>query len=119
MNSVFSNLRVFGGSWKVSSRRKFNDAEKSVINKATVVDSRYGYSACFLMKDKTMHFIPLTNDSQLTSGELDIDSLEVLILTKPGESDIMRVDGKLKNAQPSQESMQTYTESLPDTDAPF
>lgn len=118
--NVFSNLRVFGGNWNVSSRRKFNDAEKSIIREANVVDSHYGYSVCFLLKDNTMRYIPLTSDSTLTSGELNIDSLEVLVLSKPGESDIMRIDGELKGgSQPSQESMQAYTASLPDNDAPF
>lgn len=92
--NFFSNKKVYGGKWSVKSISKFTDEEKSLVLKAQVVDSDYGNSCCFFMKDGTTIYTPMSNDAKSDVGDvLDLNTLEVIVLEKVGEKDIERIRG--------------------------
>ena len=93
MENVFAGLTVYG-SWNVKSSRNFNEDEVHAIQSAVVKDSQYGKSVCFTMRNGGTTFIPLGRDSEhLSVGtQVDMKSAKLLILTKPGEKDILRVE---------------------------
>lgn len=92
--NFFSNKKVYGGKWSVKSIFKFSDAEKALVAKAVVVDSDYGNSCCFFMKDGTTIYTPMSNDSRSDVGDiLNLDNIEIIVLEKAGEKDIERIRG--------------------------
>lgn len=92
--NLFSNLKVYGGKWSVTSSRKFTDEEKSMVTKAQVVESQYGNSCCFFMANGTTMFVPMANDAKSGVGDIiDLENAEVVTLEKFGERDIQRIRG--------------------------
>lgn len=92
--NFFSNKKVYGGKWSVKSISKFTDEEKALVSKAEVVDSDYGNSCCFFMKDGTTIYTPMSNDAKSDVGDtLDLNTLEIITLEKIGEKDIERIRG--------------------------
>lgn len=90
--NIFAALRVYEGKWSVKDSRNFTSDEISAVEKATVVDSQYGQSVCFMMKTGGMTFIPLDqNSSKSTGDEVDLNSASLVTLSKEGEADIYRV----------------------------
>ena len=90
--NIFSALRVYAGKWSEKAKRAFTSDEISAVEKATVVDSQYGQSVCFLMVGGGMTYIPLDqNSSKATGEEVDLNKAELVTLSKQGEADIYRV----------------------------
>jgi len=90
--NIFSSLRVYAGKWSEKARRAFSQEEIDAISSATVVDSQYGQSVCFMMKAGGMTFIPLDQNSSKSTGDtVDLSQAEILTLSKQGEADIYRV----------------------------
>lgn len=90
--NIFAALRVYAGKWSVKESRQFTSDEISAVEKATVVDSQYGQSVCFMMKSGGMTYIPLDqNSSKATGDEVDLSSASLVTLSKQGEADIYRV----------------------------
>lgn len=91
--NIFANLKLYASKWSVTNSREFTPEEvRSVVN-AVVVSSEYGNSVKFDMAGGGMTFIPLSQDSTLTVGEVvDLNRARLLTLSKPGESDIYRVE---------------------------
>ena len=90
--NIFSALRVYAGKWSEKAARAFTSDEISAVEKATVVDSQYGQSVCFLMVGGGMTYIPLDqNSSKATGEEVDLTKAELVTLSKQGEADIYRV----------------------------
>ena len=57
--NIFSALRVYAGKWSESAKRIFSQDEIEAVASATVVDSQYGQSVCFMMKSGGQTYIPL------------------------------------------------------------
>lgn len=92
--NLFSNRKIYGGRWSVKSSRMLSQEEKNLVFKAQVVDSQYGNSCCFFMKNGTSIYVPMSTDAASGVGDLvNLDSLEVVTLEKPGEMDIERIRG--------------------------
>lgn len=92
--NIFDGLRTYGGKWSEKSSRLFNNEEKSMISKAQVVESQYGTSCCFFMKNGTTMYVPMSNDAKSGVGDyIDINSAEIVTLEKNGEDDIQRIRG--------------------------
>lgn len=92
--NFFSNKKVYGGKWSVKSIFQLSNDEKALVSKAQVVDSEYGNSCCFFMKDGTTIYTPMSNDAKSDVGDiLDLDTLEIVVLEKIGEKDIERIRG--------------------------
>ena len=90
--NIFSALRVYAGKWQVKESRAFTSDEISAVESATVVDSQYGQSVCFLMVSGGQTYIPLDqNSSKATGDTIDLSKASLLTLSKQGEADIYRV----------------------------
>ena len=92
--NIFSNLKVYGGKWSVKSSHTFSAEELALVSKAQVVESQYGSSCCFFMKNGTTMFIPMSSDSKSEVGDfINLSTAEILTLEKQGEADITRIRG--------------------------
>ena len=90
--NIFSALRVYAGKWNVKNQRPFTSDEISAVAAATVVDSQYGQSVCFIMKSGGQTYIPLDqNSSKATGDTIDLTKASLLTLGREGEADIYRV----------------------------
>ena len=92
--NLFSNLKVYGGKWSEKSSRKFSQEELALVDKAKVVESEYGSSCCFFMKNGTTMYVPMSQDAKSGIGDIvDLSSAEIVTLEKQGEKDIQRIRG--------------------------
>lgn len=90
--NIFSKLTVYAGKWSVKESRNFTQEEIAAVSQAVVVNSQYGNSVQFTMIGGGLTFIPLSQDSDLGTGEIvDLTKAKLLTLEKSGESDIYRV----------------------------
>ena len=90
--NIFSALRVYASKWQVKNSRSFSADEIAAVESATVVDSQYGQSVCFLMVSGGQTYIPLDqNSSKATGDTVDLSKASLLTLSKQGEVDIYRV----------------------------
>ena len=90
--NIFSALRVYAGKWQVKNSRSFSADEIAAVESATVVDSQYGQSVCFLMVSGGQTYIPLDqNSSKATGDTVDLSKASLVTLSKQGEADIYRV----------------------------
>lgn len=90
--NIFSSLRIYAGKWEVKSTRAFSQEEIDAVSHAVVVDSTFGASVQFTMKNGGLTFIPLSQDASLGIGEeVDLTKAKILTLSKSGEADIFRV----------------------------
>ena len=93
--NIFSALRVYAGKWQVKDQRSFSEEEINAVASATVVDSEYGQSICFMMKAGGQTYIPVDQNSNVATGEtIDLSKASILTLSKEGEADIYRVSCK-------------------------
>ena len=49
MSKSILSGKVYAGSWNLDSTENLSQEELNAFEKATVVDSQYGLSCCFLM----------------------------------------------------------------------
>ena len=90
--NIFSSLKLYAGKWLVKATRKFSQEEINSVDNVSVVESQYGNSACFFMKNGGQIFIPLSTDSALAVGDtFKLEDAELLTLGREGEKDIYRV----------------------------
>lgn len=90
--NIFSALKIYAGKWNEKAVRAFSQEEQDAIQSATVVDSQYGQSVCFMMVSGGMTYIPLDqNSSKATGDTVDLSKAELVTLSKQGEADIYRV----------------------------
>ena len=93
--NIFTSLKQYAGKWEVKSSRAFSQEEIDAVVQAVVVDSTYGLSVQFTMRNGGLTFIPLEQTSSLGTGELvDLSTAELVTLGKSGELDIHRVRTK-------------------------
>jgi len=91
--NIFSALRVYAGKWQVKDSRSFSADEINAVQSATVVDSQYGQSVCFMMKSGGQTYIPLDqNSSKATGDTIDLSQAKIITLSKEGEADIYRIN---------------------------
>ena len=90
--NIFSALKVYAGKWNVKESRAFTSDEIAAVKSATVVDSQFGQSVCFLMHSGGQTYIPLDqNSSKMTGDSIDLSAAKLLTLERAGEADIYRV----------------------------
>ena len=91
--NIFSSLTVYAGKWAVKNARKFSEEEINAVDHASVVDSQYGSSVCFFMKNGGQTYIPLSTNSSLGLGDsVDLTKAQILTLHRDGDADIYRVE---------------------------
>lgn len=97
------SLTSYGiGKWEVTDKEllsKFDKEGFKNIQKAEVTEKAQTWgtsvAVCLFMKNGGTKYIPLSTESSLEVGdEVDLKSIEVLTLSKDGEDDIYRADGK-------------------------
>ena len=92
--NIFSGRKMYGGKWSEKSVRKFTQEEIDLVVKAEVVESLYGNSCCFFMKNGSTVYIPMSNDAVSDVGDtIDLTTADIVTLEKPGEKDIDRIRG--------------------------
>lgn len=80
--------------WQLKSTRHFTKEELDLVDKAQVVESQYGYSCCFFMKNGTKLYVPMSKDSKSKAGDyINLNEAEIVTLSKEGEMDIQRIKG--------------------------
>lgn len=90
---LLDGLRTYASSWEVTSTQKLSAADIENVEKAEVVASTYGLSACFFMKTGSRKYMPLSRDVEAEEGDLiDLRDAKVLTLSKDGEDDIVRLE---------------------------
>lgn len=91
--SFLSNLRLYAGSWGVTSREKISAEDKAAIASAEVVESQYGPSVCFHLKSGGTKFLPVSRDTDCKVGQsVNLDNAEILTLSREGDDDIYRIE---------------------------
>lgn len=91
--NLFSSLKVYGGKWTEKATRKFTEDELALVTKAQVVESQYGNSCCFFMKNGTTMYIPMSNDAKSNVGDIIyLSEAEVVTFEKLGKN-ITRIRG--------------------------
>lgn len=90
--NIFNSLKKYAEKWRETDCRPFSANEIAEVSSATVVESQYGYSVCFMMREGGMTFIPLDQNSSCALGsKIDLAKAELVTLSKSGEDDIYRV----------------------------
>ena len=90
--NIFNALRVYAGKWQVKNTRNFTQEEIGAVKSASVVDSQYGLSVCFILWSGEQSYIPLDQNSTKSVGDpIDLSKAQLLILGREGDADIMRV----------------------------
>lgn len=95
MASIFAKLgKTYGGNWEVVDSERFSEEDAKQFKSATVVDSDYGLSMCFVMTNGTQHFVPLSSNSSMTLGQqAKVSDLQILTLRRADEpTTIYRVE---------------------------
>lgn len=91
--NIFDTLQVYAEKWQVKNSRNFTEDEQKAVESATVVNSDYGLSVCFMLVRGGRTYIPLSNNSSLGVGaSVDLKTAKLLTLGKTGEADINRVE---------------------------
>ena len=89
---LFQDIKTYATGWAVKAISKMNPADISAVDRAVVVDSKFGKSVCFYLKAGGQAYYPVAQDSQLAVGEtVDLSAVEVVTLEKSGEKDIIRI----------------------------
>lgn len=90
--SLFQDIKTYATGWAVKSTSKMSASDMAKVEKAVVVDSKFGASVCFFMKAGGQTYYPVAQDSQLSVGQtVDLNAVEVVTLEKSGEKDIIRI----------------------------
>ena len=89
---LFTNIKTYATGWALKATNKISPADIAAVDRAVVVDSKFGKSVCFFLKAGGQAFRPVAQDSQLSVGQtVDLNAVEVLTLEKSGEKDIIRI----------------------------
>ena len=90
--NIFNAIRVYQGKWQVKNTRNFTQEEIDAVQSASVVDSQYGLSVCFILRSGGQSYIPLDQNSTKSVGDsVDLSKAQLITLGREGDNDIMRV----------------------------
>ena len=90
--NIFNAIKVYAGKWQVKNTRNFTQEEIDAVQSASVVDSQYGLSVCFILRSGGQSYIPLDQNSTKSVGDsIDLSKAQLIILGREGDNDIMRV----------------------------
>ena len=89
---LFTDIKTYATGWAVKATNKISPADIAAVDRAVVVDSKFGKSVCFYLKSGGQVYHPVAQDSELSVGQtVDLNAVEVLTLEKSGEKDIIRI----------------------------
>ena len=94
--SVLSSLQVYKGKYTLKDTVVFDEADLALINTCVVVEStKFEGKLALCMSDSMgqLRYLPISEASALSIGDTpDPKSLVILVLSRAGSEDIMRVD---------------------------
>ena len=94
--SVLATLDVYKGKYTLTDTVIFDEEDLALISSCVVVEStQYEGKLALCMKDSLgqMRYLPVSENSALSIGDTpDPKSLIILVLSRAGSEDIMRVD---------------------------
>lgn len=100
MSNILAGIRTYVPGWSVKRVEKFSNEELGMIRCAKVVSSAYGLSCRLDLISGNIGFIPLSNDSDMCVGdEISPKDVTIVILEKPGCTDIQRMVAKKADMQ--------------------
>ena len=90
--NIFNAIKVYAGKWQVKNTRNFTQEEIDAVKSASVVDSQYGLSVCFILWSGGQSYIPLDQNSTKSVGDtVDLSKAQLITLGREGDDDIMRI----------------------------
>ena len=90
--NIFNAIKVYAGKWQVKNTRNFTQEEIDAVQSASVVDSQYGLSVCFILRSGGQSYIPLDQNRTKSVGDsIDLSKAQLITLGREGDNDIMRV----------------------------
>ena len=90
--NIFNAIKVYAGKWQVKNTSNFTQEEIDAVQSASVVDSQYGLSVCFILRSGGQSYIPLDQNSTKSVGDsIDLSKAQLITLGREGDNDIMRV----------------------------
>ena len=90
--NIFNAIKVYAGKWQGKNTRNFTQEEIDAVQSASVVDSQYGLSVCFILRSGGQSYIPLDQNSTKSVGDsIDLSKAQLITLGREGDNDIMRV----------------------------
>ena len=90
--NIFNAIKVYAGKWQVKNTRNFTQEGIDAVQSASVVDSQYGLSVCFILRSGGQSYIPLDQNSTKSVGDsIDLSKAQLITLGREGDNDIMRV----------------------------
>lgn len=95
--NIFDSVRMYAGKWNVKNTEDFTPEEIAMVDHAEVVNSEYGKSVCFFMKDGRQGYIPLDKDDEVTvyiGTRVDMTKVSIVTLSRIGDADIKRIKFK-------------------------
>ena len=93
---LFTGRQVYAQKWTVKSVDAISEDDAAMFISTRVVPSEYGMSCKFNFKEGYSQYIPVSTEcNSLEIGECpNIKDLKVLTLSRPGDTDIYRIDVK-------------------------
>lgn len=95
--NIFETIQMYAGKWNVKKVDNFTPEEIAMVDHAEVVNSEYGKSVCFFMKDGRQGYIPLDKDDEATvyiGTRVDMTKVSIVTLSRIGDADIKRIKFK-------------------------
>lgn len=90
--NIFASLKKYAAKWNEKAVRTFDAEEINAIKSATVINSHYGLSVCFIAVAGEQYYIPLEQQSTKVAGDvIDLHTAKVVTLSREGEKDIYRI----------------------------
>ena len=93
---ILKGLQIYKGKYTLTSTLKFDEDDLLLIESATVVEStRFEGKLAISLRDSegNQRFLPISEQSALEVGDQpDPKSIIILVLSRPGDPDIFRVD---------------------------
>lgn len=95
MIGLFEGLTKYN-SWSETGKRSLTKEEQAQISSAEVVEGQYGLSMCFMLVAGGKMYRKLSELSSLQEGDaVNVETVQMIELSAPGEDPIYRVDGEL------------------------
>lgn len=95
--NIFETIQMYAGKWNIKKVENFTPEEIAMVDHAEVVNSEYGKSVCFFMKDGRQGYIPLDKDDEATvyiGTRVDMTKVSIVTLSRIGDADIKRIKFK-------------------------
>ena len=93
---ILKGLQIYKGKYTLTGTVKFDAEDLALISSATVVEStKFDGKLALALKDSVgnQRFLPVSEQSALEVGDTpNPEDIIILILSRPGDNDIYRVD---------------------------